>query len=47
MNETALRALIRLGSTVGTACPDETPYLPEPKGLTQSEIRQLVLELIG
>jgi len=30
-----------------TACPATTPRLPEPSGLTQDEIRQIVLDLLG
>ncbi|MCB4825629.1 hypothetical protein [Roseicella aerolata] len=50
MNTTALRASTRLGPRTGTARtahPIATPYLPEPSGLTQDEIRQIVLDLIG
>jgi hypothetical protein len=27
--------------------PVETPYQPEPSGLTQDEVRQIILDLIG
>lgn len=50
VTETVLRASTRPASTIGTAAtarPVETPYLPEPSGLTQDEIRQIVLDLLG
>jgi hypothetical protein len=50
MNKTASRASTELDPmtvTAGTACPIETRYLPEPSGLTQDEIREIVLDLIG
>jgi hypothetical protein len=50
VTKTALRASSRPASTTGTATmahPVQPPYLPEPSGLTQDEIRQIILDLIG
>jgi hypothetical protein len=50
VNTTVLRASTRLDPTTGTArtaSPIETPCLPEVSGLTQDEIRQIILDLIG
>jgi hypothetical protein len=50
VTKTALRAPPRLAATIGsatTAHPVETLRLPEPSGLTQDEIRQIILDLIG
>jgi hypothetical protein len=50
VNKTVFRAVTRLNSTSKTgriAYPIEAQCLPEPAGLTQDEIRQIVLDLIG
>jgi hypothetical protein len=50
VKKTVQRASKRLDSAPGTARtahPIETLYLPEPSGLTQDEIRQIILDVIG
>ncbi|MDO9706721.1 hypothetical protein [Paracraurococcus lichenis] len=47
MNDTERRAATRLDPTAGPNSAVKTPRQPQPSGLTQDEIRQIVLDLLG
>jgi len=47
MKDMETRATTRLDHAAGTARPATNPPLPQPSGLTQDEIRRIVLDLLG